>query len=117
VSYWTLLYAAPQKLNSKVKVKEAQLKGVFFCRKKTLRVGLGCRLSKSLLIKQSREISKKIITKNSGKWGTFGQRFSIFNIVQSLNLELKLYIVFKSWTEKLTSSYLDGCPSNGETSQ
>jgi hypothetical protein len=64
------------------------------------------------LIKQSREISKKKITKNSGKWGTYGQHFSIFNIVQSLNLELKLYIVFKSWTETLTSSYLDGCPSS-----
>jgi hypothetical protein len=36
-----------------------------------------------------------------GRWGTYGQHFLIFNIMQSLNLELKLNIVFKSWTENL----------------
>jgi hypothetical protein len=36
-----------------------------------------------------------------GSWGTYGHYFSIFNILQSYNLEIKLYIVLKSWTEKL----------------
>jgi hypothetical protein len=39
-------------------------------------------------------------------WGSFRQHFSIFYVVQSKNLEVKLYknIVFKSWTEKLRFS-------------
>jgi hypothetical protein len=38
-----------------------------------------------------------------GLWGggALMTAFSIFNIVKSKNLELKLYIVLKSWTEKL----------------
>jgi hypothetical protein len=35
-----------------------------------------------------------------GRWRTYGQHFPILNIMQSLNLKLKIYIVFKSWTEK-----------------
>jgi hypothetical protein len=35
------------------------------------------------------------------RWGIYGQHFSILNIMQSLNLDLKLYIVYKSWTKKL----------------
>jgi hypothetical protein len=34
-----------------------------------------------------------------GRWCTYAMHFSIFNILQILNLELKFYIVFKSWTE------------------
>jgi hypothetical protein len=36
-----------------------------------------------------------------GRWGTSEQHFSIFNSVQYKNLKLKLYILFKSWREKL----------------
>jgi hypothetical protein len=39
-----------------------------------------------------------------GGGGTYGQHFSILNIMQIVNLELKLYIVLKSWTEKLNFS-------------
>jgi hypothetical protein len=35
------------------------------------------------------------------RWGTYGQHFSIFNIMQRLNLMIKLYIVFEAGQKSL----------------
>jgi hypothetical protein len=49
------------------------------------------------------EIFKEKSSKMRKKWrqGGGGALFLICNIGQILNLELKIYIVFESWTEKL----------------